>query len=548
MDQLRAQHGARPEQLRGDERRAAIDQHRLAGRRAPSAPGRNAASRPKTSSPVTHRQPTSSRLWSSMNANSTARRPVASELRAVQAVAGPQLVRRGRLEAAVDLARRAPVGTVIEPGARQMRLQRARARDRLAGGGHDRVDLRRRAIRTLALERDRQLEDPRRRPRHHRPRPRAPTPHSRPRGRRGSSHPTSCGRPVIGRPSGPVCSRAASSRTSRPRSALATTTGRPAREPACSGTGRPRVATPPARVRLVISTWARTLPAHGSAGKGQLVWHNNAAARQHGDHRPHLARPEPQHERARRHRDHRDRVREHAARRRAPAPSSGSSANAHREKCARIASASRANRRSQPRTVSFGTPSRSAIGRCPAPAALAASAAPITATASRRRSKHSSGNKHVRPGARAALRAPRPQPPDAADHTLARVPPRTQRSLAGRAPQRPRPSARPRPSPPRRIPSPPGATSGIQESPPGRTDQARGRALARLRTREAFPTPRTPSRPSTAQPSRPSTAPRRCRSSTARASLRVPNFSCVQQPSPSPDRLGSLSSRPQAVA
>ena len=73
-------------------------------------------------------------------------------------------------------------------------------------------------------------------------------------------------------------------------------------------------------------------------------------------------------------------------------PSSGSNTTAHRAKYPRTSPARNANRRSQPRTVSFGTPSRPAITRCPAPAIFASIARPITNTSSRRRNKHKSAN------------------------------------------------------------------------------------------------------------------------------------------------------------
>jgi len=73
-------------------------------------------------------------------------------------------------------------------------------------------------------------------------------------------------------------------------------------------------------------------------------------------------------------------------------PNSGSNANAHRVKCALIASARAANRRSQPRTVSAGTPNRPAISRCPSPRTFASIAAPITDTSSRRRKSTRSGS------------------------------------------------------------------------------------------------------------------------------------------------------------
>ena len=56
-------------------------------------------------------------------------------------------------------------------------------------------------------------------------------------------------------------------------------------------------------------------------------------------------------------------------------------------KNARTSSARAANRRSHPRTVDAGRPSTAAIVRCPAPAAAASSAAPITAPASARRDR-----------------------------------------------------------------------------------------------------------------------------------------------------------------
>ena len=51
--------------------------------------------------------------------------------------------------------------------------------------------------------------------------------------------------------------------------------------------------------------------------------------------------------------------------------------------------------RSQPRTVEAGRPSRSAITRCPAPAAFASSARPITSPASARRARHHAGSSTI---------------------------------------------------------------------------------------------------------------------------------------------------------
>ena len=58
----------------------------------------------------------------------------------------------------------------------------------------------------------------------------------------------------------------------------------------------------------------------------------------------------------------------------------------------RTRSARRVNARSQPRTVEAGRPSRAAITRCPAPAAPASSASPITSPASARRARHHAGS------------------------------------------------------------------------------------------------------------------------------------------------------------
>ena len=59
----------------------------------------------------------------------------------------------------------------------------------------------------------------------------------------------------------------------------------------------------------------------------------------------------------------------------------------------RTRSARRVKARSQPRTVEAGRPSRPAITRCPAPAAFASSASPITSPASARRARHHDGSR-----------------------------------------------------------------------------------------------------------------------------------------------------------
>jgi len=72
----------------------------------------------------------------------------------------------------------------------------------------------------------------------------------------------------------------------------------------------------------------------------------------------------------------------------------GSQATSHNSRVnqPRTASIREPNRVSQPRTVPNGRSSQAAIGRAPNPAALAASAAPITATASARRASTPTGS------------------------------------------------------------------------------------------------------------------------------------------------------------
>ena len=81
---------------------------------------------------------------------------------------------------------------------------------------------------------------------------------------------------------------------------------------------------------------------------------------------------------------------------------------------ARTVSALPANARSQPRTVDAGRPTCAAIRRCPAPVALARSAAPITSTPSARRSRHDTASstcvtRHVLHRARRGRRPPTPR-------------------------------------------------------------------------------------------------------------------------------------------
>jgi hypothetical protein len=83
-------------------------------------------------------------------------------------------------------------------------------------------------------------------------------------------------------------------------------------------------------------------------------------------------------------------------------------------KCTRAGSSRAPHRRSQPRTVSAGTPSHTAIRRCPRPAARAVNAAPITSAASARRSSTVTGSstcvtRHPRHRARRGRSEPTPR-------------------------------------------------------------------------------------------------------------------------------------------
>jgi hypothetical protein len=75
---------------------------------------------------------------------------------------------------------------------------------------------------------------------------------------------------------------------------------------------------------------------------------------------------------------------------------SGARARHQRVNTARTGSTRAAKRRSQPRTVSGGRPSRAAISRCPAPVAFAVNPAPITAAVSARRTQQQHRQQHMR--------------------------------------------------------------------------------------------------------------------------------------------------------
>jgi Transposase len=174
-------------------------------------------------------------------------------------------------------------------------------------------------------------------------------------------------------------------------------------------------------------------------------------------------------------------------------PSSGSSATAQRVNNARINSARPTNLRSQPRTVSAGTPNRDAIPRHPSPATFASIASPITATSSWRRNNTTSGSSTCVPKQprHRARRGTSNRSPDRQRNTRSRPCPHGPNTHDTTGTSIARPPTPPRPAPPRHIRSTSGATSRHPESPPD-DDQSDGRALARSGTRQACQPPRPP--------------------------------------------------------
>jgi site-specific DNA recombinase len=122
VNQLHAQHGARPEQLRGDERRSAVDQDRLgdtAGHQ--SGPERRLQSEHVLAgAPSPPDQQPRVIIDERQKDRAAGRR--AGQHRAMQSVPGPQLVAHGGLEAAIDLPGRAAVGADVQPLASEVRL------------------------------------------------------------------------------------------------------------------------------------------------------------------------------------------------------------------------------------------------------------------------------------------------------------------------------------------------------------------------------------------------------------------------------------------
>ena len=148
-------------------------------------------------------------------------------------------------------------------------------------------------------------------------------------------------------------------------------------------TGTPSRAAPAAR-----NGSARVAARHQPARRQQQP---AAGSRRRCPHRHHAELGPPLRHRRRGARDRRHRSR-HRAGRPAGITGSGLVLASSTVKNARTSSVRPQNRRSHPRTVSAGRPSRPAILRCPSPAAAASSAAPITAAASARRDMHHAGS------------------------------------------------------------------------------------------------------------------------------------------------------------
>ncbi len=377
-----------------------------------------------------------------------------------------------------------------------MRLQRPQPRRGPTRCEHDLPDLRRSPLHALTLQSERQLQQLARRARRHHPRPgnqrleAAPAVRADPLIKRAARN---SDQPAIG-----PNMLTASERANQP----ATLSLRDRR---IGGIPDQRVPEQPdLPTTLLIHSFsqrsparARTLSAHRTRGKGELVLHNN--------------RP-PDNTEATRHTPVAAKRSTHALPASAiassasatpppagkTAPNSRSSATSQRVKCALIASRSATNRRNQPRTVSFGTPNRPAIDRCPSPATPASIAAPITATSSRRRNNTRSGNSTCVP----------PHPPQRARRGRKTRSPATQRNTRARACPHglnlPRHDGHPRTPPANSASTPAPSTHTINigchlrhPREPSRRHQADGRALA-FTNAQTLPADR-PSRPSTAR-------------------------------------------------
>src|SRR5450432_412676 len=387
VNQFHAEDGARPEQLGGHERGAAVNQNRCrnATRHQPGADRGLQAEHLLAGAPPPPDQHAGVIVDEREQYRPPRRR--ASQDRAVQAVACPQLIPRGGLEPAVDLPRRAAISPDVQPRPGEMGLQRPQPRHTVTvpgGGEHDLVDLRRSPLRPFALDRERQLERLGRRAdrdelrsRNERVKPTVPV-CADPSPQRRATDPD---QPTVRPDMLTIRQRAQQPATLRLRQT---------RIGSVTDQRVPEQADFPAAVLVhqclpLFSLIERgTLSTHLTPSKGRFVLPSsrppeNRDAISHGP----AGSADPNrntHARAV------IAIASNASATPPPAgmiaPSSGSSATAHRVKCARISSARPANRRSQPRTVSGHAPNRAAIGRNPSPATFASIASPITATSS----------------------------------------------------------------------------------------------------------------------------------------------------------------------
>ena len=372
VDQADPQHRARPQQLPGHERRAVVDidglrdaargdprpqrprrvQHILAGR--PAVPAQQAAVIVK---------------------EAEQERAATVDQRAMQGVPGPQLVAGLGLEAA-QRARDQPT-LPRQPSGNEVTLDRARRRRAALRLDEDPVDLRRRARRLLASQRDRQLQQPLRRPvrnaprrRHQRVEPALPIrPDPAIQRVARHAHPAPVGPEMLpGR-------QRADQRSALPRRQR--DVGRLADDPPAEQPDllRPVHSSPPDRRSTPTAGQDR---GHSGTGQGALVLIANKPPAVSADTHDHAGL---------------DRKTSDASLVHTPIASSASStsdcpaggasdassARAQRRKCAAIDSARDRNRRRQSRTVSPGTPSRSPARRYPSRPSDN-SAAPITST------------------------------------------------------------------------------------------------------------------------------------------------------------------------
>ena len=309
--------------------------------------------------------------------------------RAVQRVPGPQLVARLGLEPPErtrDLA-----ALPRQPRRRQVTLDRARRRRRALRLHDDPVDLRRRAGRLLAPQRDRQLQQPLRRARSRPAAVPGPAP-SNPPSRYARIQRSSVLRATrTHRPSGARCSRSANARTSRPRS-RADSDMSVASPTICQRNNPISCALSTHHLLTVVRQPSGQDRGHSGTGQGVHVLTAssppavNADTHDHGERRPNRSDATLVHTpiASMRVSDQRPPPGRRIKRARpAPAPTA--------ESDAAISSASDRNRRRQSRTVSPGTPSRSPARRYPSRPAES-SAAPITSTTYRRRARHTSGS------------------------------------------------------------------------------------------------------------------------------------------------------------